>query len=244
MSADIHTLTGAYALHALSESERAAFEEHLAECAACRKEVAEMQETAARLGSAVATEPPESLRRDVLAAIHRVRQLPPEGNQVVPMRSRRWPLGLTSLAAAAAAVAAIVLGAQVVQLSEEAQQAEQRLADIGSRYGAVAEMIAAPDTKIMAATAGDMRATVVVSPRHHKVAFLPKHVPEPGEGKTYQLWLIGRDGAHSAGLLPDRDTPVVADTIRGANVLGVTVEPEGGSKQPTTQPVMTLALNS
>jgi anti-sigma factor RsiW len=35
MTADLHTLTGAYVLHALSESERAAFERHLADCAAC-----------------------------------------------------------------------------------------------------------------------------------------------------------------------------------------------------------------
>ncbi|MPY97791.1 MAG: hypothetical protein GEU97_07285 [Actinophytocola sp.] len=242
MNADIHTLTGAYALHALSESERVAFEEHLAECAACRKEVSELQETAVRLGSAFATPPPDSLKQNVLASIRRVRQLPPDEGSIVPLRGRRWPQRATALAAAAAAIAAIVLGSQVVRLDDEASRAKQQLAEVSSRYEAVADMIAARNTKIMAAEAGDMRATVVVSPQHGKVAFLPKDVPEPGKDKTYQLWLIGPDGAHSAGLLPDKDTPVVADTIEGATVLGVTIEPEGGSKQPTTDPVMTLAL--
>lgn len=243
MNADIHTLTGAYALHALSESERVAFEDHLAQCAACSKEVAELQETAARLGSAVATQPPESLKQDVMADIRRVRQLPPDEGPIIALRGRKWPLRVTSMAAAAAAIAAIVLGSQVIRLDDEASRAEQQLAEVSSRYETVADMIAAQNTKIMAAKSGDMRATVVVSPQHGKVAFLPKDVPAPGNDKTYQLWLIGPDGAHSAGLVPDQDTPVVADTIEGANVLGVTVEPEGGSEQPTTEPVMTMALD-
>ncbi len=242
MTADIHTLTGAYALHALSESERVAFEGHLAQCAACRKEVAEMRETAARLGSTVATPPPESLKQDVMASIRRVRQLPPDEGPIIPLRGRKWPLRATALAAAAAAIAAIVLGSQVIRLDDEADRAQNQLAEISSRYETVADMIAAQNTKIMAAKSGDMRATVVLSPQHGKIAFLPRQVPAPGENKTYQLWLIGPDGAHSAGLVPDQNTPVVADTIEGANVLGVTIEPEGGSKQPTTEPVMTMAL--
>ncbi|WP_034273192.1 anti-sigma factor [Haloechinothrix halophila] len=242
MNADIHTLTGAYALHALSEAERVEFEDHLAQCPACAKEVAEMQETAARLGSAVATQPPESLKQDVMAGIRRVRQLPPDEGPIIPLRGRKWPLRVTSMAAAAAAIAAIVLGSQVIRLDDEASRAEEQLAEVSSRYETVADMIAAQNTKIMAAKSGDMRATVVVSRQHGKVAFLPKDVPAPGEEKTYQLWLIGPDGAHSAGLLPDQDTPVIADTIEGANVLGVTIEPEGGSEQPTTDPVMTMAL--
>lgn len=242
MTADIHTLTGAYALDALSESERAEFEDHLAQCAACRKEVAELRETAARLGSTVATPPPDSLKRDVMASIRRVRQLPPNESQIIPLRGRKWPLRMTSLAAAAAAIAAIVLGSQVIRLDDEADRAQDQLAEISSRYETVADMIAAQDTKIMAAKSGDMRATVVLSPQHGKIAFLPKQVPAPGEHKTYQIWLIGPDGAHSAGLVPDQDTPVVANTIEGANVLGVTIEPEGGSEQPTTEPVMTMAL--
>ena len=57
MSADLHTLTGAYAAHALSDGERLAFERHLAACPACAQEVRELTETAARLGTAVAARP-------------------------------------------------------------------------------------------------------------------------------------------------------------------------------------------
>ncbi|HYN16781.1 MAG TPA: zf-HC2 domain-containing protein, partial [Actinomycetes bacterium] len=53
MSADLHTLTGAFAAHALSDTERLAFERHLEACPACAQEVRELQATTARLGSAV-----------------------------------------------------------------------------------------------------------------------------------------------------------------------------------------------
>ena len=43
---DIHALSGAYAVDALDDIERARFEQHLAECADCRAEVAALREAA------------------------------------------------------------------------------------------------------------------------------------------------------------------------------------------------------
>ena len=43
---DLHKLTGAYAVDALDDLERARFEQHLDECDDCRFEVAELRETA------------------------------------------------------------------------------------------------------------------------------------------------------------------------------------------------------
>lgn len=82
MNAEIHTLTGAYALDALSEGERESFEHHMAECTSCAAEVAELQATTTRLGMAVAVTPPPAMKAQVLAAARRVRQLPPNAPQV------------------------------------------------------------------------------------------------------------------------------------------------------------------
>ena len=49
MSADIHGLVGAYAVDAIDEQERSAFELHLAECPECQAEVASLQEAATQL---------------------------------------------------------------------------------------------------------------------------------------------------------------------------------------------------
>jgi Putative zinc-finger len=52
-----HTLTGANALHALTGTEAARFERHLARCPACAEEIADFAETTARLAAAAATPP-------------------------------------------------------------------------------------------------------------------------------------------------------------------------------------------
>ena len=77
MSPDLHHLSGAYAVDALDADERASFEQHLAECADCRAEVAELSATAHALSSTTEATPPASLRDSVLSGISRVRPLPP-----------------------------------------------------------------------------------------------------------------------------------------------------------------------
>ncbi|WP_410676276.1 anti-sigma factor domain-containing protein [Amycolatopsis sp. cmx-4-68] len=89
MTAELHTLTGAYALDSVPEGDRAEFERHLEECAACRQEVAELRATGARLAAAVAVDPPPELRVLVLADVARTRQLPPKlRNPHGPARQR------------------------------------------------------------------------------------------------------------------------------------------------------------
>ena len=77
MSPDLHHLSGAYAVDALDDAERASFEQHLAVCADCRAEVAELSAAAGSLASLVETTPPPSLRASVLSGIGQVRPLPP-----------------------------------------------------------------------------------------------------------------------------------------------------------------------
>ncbi|HEY9395441.1 MAG TPA: zf-HC2 domain-containing protein, partial [Nocardioides sp.] len=54
---DIHALSGAYAVDALDDIERARFEEHLAVCADCRDEVASLRDTTWMLGGLTDTAP-------------------------------------------------------------------------------------------------------------------------------------------------------------------------------------------
>src|SRR5688572_7103582 len=74
---DIHALSGAYAIDALDDIERAQFERHLARCAECRAEVESLREASAMLAETAAVEPPADLRSRLLADIRTVRPLPP-----------------------------------------------------------------------------------------------------------------------------------------------------------------------
>ena len=66
---DIHALSGAYAVDALDDIERAGFERHLATCPECQEEVASVREATAALADDVQAAPPPELRAAVLAGI-------------------------------------------------------------------------------------------------------------------------------------------------------------------------------
>lgn len=66
---DIHSLREAYVVGAVHPDEAQEFEAHLAGCAMCVAQVAELRDLTARLSEAVATDPPPALRGTILSAI-------------------------------------------------------------------------------------------------------------------------------------------------------------------------------
>jgi anti-sigma-K factor RskA len=104
---DLHEQVAAYALDALDEGERRAYEEHLAGCEQCRAELAGLADTAGVLGLAAdAADPPDALRGRILAAAGE------EGpSKVVDIESaRRRRFALVGGVAAAVAAAALAIG--------------------------------------------------------------------------------------------------------------------------------------
>lgn len=173
---DLHTLTGAYALGALSEQESAEFAGHLAQCQACTQEVRELRETAARLALAVAEVPPAALRTRVMAALPEVRQLPPRGHRaaVVPLRRARRNR-LPYLAAAACLVAAALAGGLAVNARNEADRQRDRSARAEQQAAAVSALMAAPDATFhTTALKGGGSGTVVASKRRADRLPLPR----------------------------------------------------------------------
>ena len=103
---DLHELTPAYALDALADDERRAFEAHLAGCERCRADLAGLTETTGALGLAAdAAEPPSGLRDRILAA---AREEGPS-NVVAIASHRRRRLAIAGVVAAVAA-AALAIG--------------------------------------------------------------------------------------------------------------------------------------
>ena len=102
---DVHDLTAAYALDALSADEAEAYEQHLGQCEPCREELVGLSETATALAfGAVAPAPPLHLRAAILDVARA------ERSNVVPLPRRRWVARGAALAAAAAACVAVGLG--------------------------------------------------------------------------------------------------------------------------------------
>ena len=254
-------------MDAVAEADQARFERHLARCQACERELRGLREATARLAAAVAAEPPDGLVQRTLAAAGRTPQLPPvtgenpRGRRTrhaglaaaafaaspgrVPVLGRAWRAMRPGLAVAVAAVfVAAGAAAGVVALG-----AEHRLGQAQQGEHAIAEVLTAPDAEMLTARvhAGGT-ATIVMSRRNRALVFTAARLPPLASGRCYQLWLMGPGGDRSAGLLPaphaGMNGPVIATGLAAGDWVGLTVEPAGGSRHPTSRPVLMLNLTA
>ncbi|MGW5860763.1 anti-sigma factor [Streptomyces sp. NPDC055239] len=241
-AADLHTMTGAYVLHALSDEERTEFERHLEVCEACAQEVSELAATAGRLARAVSVAPPAHMKAEVLRRVATVRQLPPP--TPAPGKSaggsgRGRQLSRFALAACLAAAAGF--GGIAVWQHQRADEAGNRAQEAQQQSEKLAQVLAAPDAKASTGRLSDgATGTVVVAKSLNQAAFVAAKMPEPPSGKVYQLWFNDDGTMRSAGLMnPARSTEAVLleGPVDKASGIGITVEPTGGSDEPTSDPV-------
>jgi anti-sigma-K factor RskA len=238
MRDDLHVLTGSYVLDAISDAEREEFERHLQHCPTCETEVRGLRETAARLALACAVTPPARMERRVLAAAYQTRQLPPlsaDRPRRTPRRRtpRRRALSrrLAVLAAAASVAAAVALG--ITQLSAQ-HQLDQ------ARATAIARVVTAPDAHVETArTSAGGNVTVVTSAALREAVVSASGMASLPSSRVYQVWVLSPSGARSAGLM--HGSSVLA-AVRPGDRIGITVEPAGGMRRPTTTPVAILPV--
>jgi anti-sigma factor RsiW len=240
--AEVHTLTGAYVLDAVTDLERVEFDRHLKDCPACAEEVHELQETAARLGSAAAEAAPPELFDRVMAQITVTRQLPPRTSDLFAGRarpSRRWvrraAIGVASIAAAAAVlVGGISLG----------HQNTQQVAGRASGSSATSTLTAGDLVTVTAPGVSGGSVTASVSREQGEVVVSVRDLAALDSSRAYQVWLTGPRGAQSAGLLHPGDGSGTVSAAIPTDVTGVTIttEPAAGSPQPTTVGTAVLTL--
>lgn len=234
---DVHALSGAYAVDAVDEIERARFERHLAICEDCRTEVDSLREAATLIAEDTALAPPPGLRDRVLADIATVRPLAPRPTVVpasAPARTRRW----IALTAAAAVVAVLGVGAAVWEpWRDDTTQGPTAAELVLNAPDAASETLTFPT---------GARAKLVRSASMHKALLVTSAMPTAPKGKVYQLWYaVPGQGMVSAGLMPAKaDQTVFLDgDAAEATAAGITVEPAGGSPQPTSDPIALFAFD-
>lgn len=267
---DIRGLLGAYALDAVDDDERRAVERLVAEDPEATAELARLRETAAALGAARASTPPARVRDAVLSRLAATPQLSPQVTEPVGAPDEQAPhdeahdqaehpapapdeLPRDELAArraarrgerrrqpwmlpvaAAVAVLLAVPGTLAWQQHERAVQAEAQAALLG-------DVLADPGAVLLRGevTGGGEAVAVLTSERALLVA---DGLADVDADRTYQLWAM-RDGVPvPSGLLDVADGRVqaLATDYRAGDGLAVSVEPAGGSDQPTSDPVLVL----
>lgn len=253
---DVHAMSGAYAVDALTAEERAHFEAHLRGCADCRVEVDGLREAAALLGTDEAIAPPASVRDHVLEGIRAIRPLPPlAAEQTVPTSTGGGAIDLASrrrLRAARlpllAAAAAVVLLAAIGGIWLQPWAGDDDAPPTSPRLTAAERVLGAEDASHVEKRFPDGAvATIVVSRSEGRAVILTKGMEHAPEGKDYQLWLQTPAGE----LEPDRVMPDLRDAtvlLQGdasrATGVGITVEPDGGSTQPTSEPIAFFTLDT
>ena len=105
----------------------------------------------------------------------------------------------------------------------------------------------APDARIVVnRVSGGGTATVVFSRASHKMIFTTAGLPPLAASKVYELWVLAPHAARRAGLLPapseGRTAPLLAAGLGRGDSAAVTVEPAGGTSQPTRKPIVAIPL--
>ena len=248
-------LIGAYALDALPPDEAAAMRAHLATCATHAAAAAELLAVAARLPAlAEETTPPAALRSRLLAAIaaeprarDSVVRAMPAARSAAPAAAktataqrprslpsiRLQPYAWGSIAAIFVAAIAGLLVWNIVLQTRGSTGDASRLASHLER------------SVPLRSNAGAQGGVVVFFPDERKAVVVGEGLPSLDAGKTYQMWQISGQRPVSLGLIrPDgagHSTAIVPYDPDRPSTLAITIEPAGGSAEPTTAPILTTS---
>ena len=216
-----------YALHAMSDAERADIDRRIAAApapvaAAFANEVRGVREAMAIMSAATAAEPSAHLRAATLAAVQ-----PDRGSQ------SRWRTAAFASAAAAVVVAAAAFGIGVLMRPHPTQTVAEQI-------------LTAPDVQTVSRPLANGTATVMFSRDRNAGVLVMNNVPPPAPGTVYQMWLIGSNGPTSAGTMGTAavapSTTHMFDNLGSSTALAFTVEPGNGSPQPTSAILAELPL--
>jgi anti-sigma-K factor RskA len=236
-------LKEAYVLGALPEEERLEFERYLAERPDLQVAVEDLGAFADLLAlSPEQQKPSPELRRRIMDTV----QAEAVQTQVHPRAERRswldrlWEaVGLRDLALAGATVLVVGLFSWGMLLQGEMRDLQGRVQVL---QGQVQDQSQGPQMIALGGAGTEQGARAeVVTLEGDRAVLVAEDMPPVPEGKTYQIWVIKGDTPQPSGLFEPKGgsiAAVVEKPVEGADAVAVTVEPEGGSPKPTTDPML------
>lgn len=243
-------LLEAYVLGEGSAEERALVEHMAATDAGVKAELDAIEAALEQLAFANAKEPPAHVRAHVMGATGA------EAGKVLPIKTAR-PVSSTPWWAVAAVVALLLSVAGNFMLYDRMQRIGDRLADLENERTVLAQQMQVqqasmkraqdqlallfdPATHVVQlagqAIEPQAAARVYVDAASNDVYLGVGYLPKPPAGKQYQLWAQVDGKMVDAGLL---DLVAATDQLQrmkrmpNATAFGVTLEPAGGSAEPT-----------
>lgn len=238
--AHIDDLLPAYAVGSLEADELKRVEEHLRSCLICRNESDAYEAAAEELGFAASVVSPSAELKDRL--MQRVQSATPNRQEQVSEPAPPRPFWERLLPAWGLASLFLIVGlaASSFILWQRVDNLEFVTAPGGMRAVALSATDAAPNAT----------GFVLISANGDDGALVVDGLPPLGEDQEYQLWLI-RNGERTSGAVFSTDEKSYAGMrIRAPRSLldyaavGITIEPAGGSEQPTGAQVLRGTLRT
>lgn len=255
MDKPIEELLPFYALDALTDEEREQVEAYLRAHPEARAEIDDLKKTTSALPLGVTPIEPSPRTKKALLA-----RVAVEGGERVSKasqpsrRGRRFASIFQTLsfgAAIAAILWAVVLNIQLARLQKE-------VALLGDALVAQSNSLEQINAKLPELNSSDVvtvslngttsrpraRGQLIADPNSTSAVLVIAGLGQLEAGKTYQVWLIDGGGPKSAGLLTvdanGQGMLIVTSelSIGEFNSLGISIEPDGGSAQPTGEIVV------
>ena len=252
-----------YALGALTDEERAQVDAYVAADADARTRLDEALRAAAALPYAAQPSAPRAqIKQDVLKRVKADAPAPPISTRIsFSTRMARfldrpaWRLAMP-LVAAASFIVAVLIGVWAISLNNEVNRLRVEQAALQRELVTQREVlaqIALPQTRAMAITGTQVQPNaygqMIANPDGNSGVLIVADLAPLPPGKVYQFWLIKGNTPVSAGLfsvdaqgrglLPVRSS----EPVGSFDAIGVSIEPEGGSPQPTGDIVMLSKLS-
>ena len=234
-------LKEAYALGALPDDERATVEAYLALHPERQAEIDDKVGIAGLLALAPPEqEPPADLRRRLMQVV--------ESEAVQPRAAESptsswfgWLGGLRNVALGAAAVLVVGLLSWNVLLQGDVQELRGQVEEARSAN----EAQQTREIALSGTWAEQGARAEVTALKDDRAILVVEDMPSMPDDRTGQVWVIRDEKPEPSGLLePSGNMAATAITtnLRGADAIAVTVEPAGGSDEPTSDPVLIQEL--
>ncbi len=233
-----------YALGAMPAGDQAGVREHLRTCKECMNEYRALAPAVEALAvSASDAVPSPMLKKRIM------RKIRPNVGEMRAVRPIVWP---AYAVAAACLVIALAMGIVDTSLRSQVRQSEARLAQVAEHNSAV--------TRELALQRDELADLVAPQSVHYPVVYgqVVRHgsrlyiamdtLPPPPKGKVYQAWTLHEGSSVMAPSITFVPAPSGIEVqqlpinANGIAAVALSIEPVGGSKQPTSKPVFVVSF--
>lgn len=224
----------AYAISALDSAEVAALESHLLTCEVCQSELSTYALLSDQLLLSVPPQQPSTMLRRKLQA-----HLPSAHKTSKPKFS--W--SFTQISVSLAMIVLLALSIFSIIQTQKLYQQQSKLAQQVETSQLTLAAMSYPETQALPITAENISGTLLLAKEQNIAVIITWNLPVLQSNQTYQIWLIDPQGKRTSGGifnsqpgLPYTSTTVSSPVgLVNFNGIGVTIEPAGGSLQPTGQ---------